>query len=431
MSNEAQMVQFVGGPLTGPHSIRMNSDRVAIPLGTDFQPLKGNARTAEAFAIYLRTRHENDAQFHFQFVQSKDQQLFVEFADGPLKGWHPGPAPAQHLVEVIEVPISNGKIDADDPTEFAFYQRRLEHGNWRFYFLKVEDEEDYAVRTAVEGQYQNPDDSLFTMKPTGEHKQVYVEDRHRKANVDELLAPLILECWKSNWETLGSCQQRSCGQSYISFPRPAPAEAFVAVARDAGIDGITTKPMKMTIAGSKAPDQKREISTLHAWFSPGTIGQLVNAVRTARMVRSLRQHATRFRQAVERSKFTEKTPNLQRFPAGCCDHVSLMLGIYLLRILELGEFTMVRAERSVGSRHCWLEKDGILIDLTADQFDEGLPGIIVNTKSPWHDSLKRIDDESDLIDQARCDRLLEGHFDYYRLAYAAILETLSTMEEVA
>lgn len=36
--------------------------------------------------------------------------------------------------------------------------------------------------------------------------------------------------------------------------------------------------------------------------------------------------------------------------------------------------------------HAWLERDGVIVDITADQFDEGLPPVLVVEVSVWHDA---------------------------------------------
>jgi hypothetical protein len=88
--------------------------------------------------------------------------------------------------------------------------------------------------------------------------------------------------------------------------------------------------------------------------------------------------------------------SLIKFPVKCCDHGMRLLALYLT---DLGYEGLSKAK---GSRpghlyHVWLVQNGIILDITADQFDEGLDPVIVTRRSPWHDAwkpeLRPIDDE--------------------------------------
>ena len=43
-----------------------------------------------------------------------------------------------------------------------------------------------------------------------------------------------------------------------------------------------------------------------------------------------------------------------------------------------------RAAAGNGREHVWLRQNDIVIDITADQFDEGQAKVIVTRHSPWH-----------------------------------------------
>jgi hypothetical protein len=96
--------------------------------------------------------------------------------------------------------------------------------------------------------------------------------------------------------------------------------------------------------------------------------------------------ARRFRGACERLE-RPGLPGLQYFPKGACGDTSRLLAQYL-RECGLGESTLVTGWRvRAGMRcqsHAWLERDGVIVDLTADQFDQ--PPIIVTRSSTWHGS---------------------------------------------
>ena len=78
--------------------------------------------------------------------------------------------------------------------------------------------------------------------------------------------------------------------------------------------------------------------------------------------------------------------NLQHFPEECCHHACVVLKQYF-RDKGLGEFETVLGRHPTDERgkHHWLEKDGIIVDITADQF--GREAVVVTRTSQWHNSL--------------------------------------------
>ncbi|RYZ17888.1 MAG: hypothetical protein EOO70_00630 [Myxococcaceae bacterium] len=109
----------------------------------------------------------------------------------------------------------------------------------------------------------------------------------------------------------------------------------------------------------------------------------------------LREHAVRFRQAIEQAPPGRLGSSLTSFPAGACGDASLLLGSYLQEVGE-GEFSYVlgwRARERDGVRdgresHAWLQQGEILIDITADQFSTESapiePVIVTNAPNPLH-----------------------------------------------
>ena len=41
-----------------------------------------------------------------------------------------------------------------------------------------------------------------------------------------------------------------------------------------------------------------------------------------------------------------------------------------------------------GCSHAWIQREGLIIDITADQFDDVTEPVIVSDSSPWHDSFE-------------------------------------------
>lgn len=91
----------------------------------------------------------------------------------------------------------------------------------------------------------------------------------------------------------------------------------------------------------------------------------------------------------------ETTPTLlasfERFPRGACGDASELLGQYLSDC-GLGDWTYVMAfaSRPETMSHGWVEQDGVIADITADQFAMadgfGTPApVIVTRDRSWHD----------------------------------------------
>jgi hypothetical protein len=78
----------------------------------------------------------------------------------------------------------------------------------------------------------------------------------------------------------------------------------------------------------------------------------------------------------------------QPFPKGWCQDTSRVLGNLLQGLGEVG-FKLVTGERPAnsGRTHVWLERDGVIVDITADQFTgEISERVMVTTDRSWHDT---------------------------------------------
>jgi hypothetical protein len=102
-------------------------------------------------------------------------------------------------------------------------------------------------------------------------------------------------------------------------------------------------------------------------------------------VRSL---ATAFRNAIEDCDRASLGVGFAHFPEGSCDDTALLLGAFLIENHE-APFTDVYGEwgaaESFGT-HAWIERNGLIVDITADQFDDIDERVIVTTVSAWHDA---------------------------------------------
>lgn len=81
------------------------------------------------------------------------------------------------------------------------------------------------------------------------------------------------------------------------------------------------------------------------------------------------------------------------FPRGACGDAAILLGQYL-EDSGLGVWTYVsgsaRADTPVHGTHGWIEQDGVIAEITADQFDDVTTPVIVTTDRRWHDQFQRI-----------------------------------------
>ncbi|QDT66853.1 hypothetical protein [Calycomorphotria hydatis] len=76
----------------------------------------------------------------------------------------------------------------------------------------------------------------------------------------------------------------------------------------------------------------------------------------------------------------------QNFPHGCCGDTCQILGEYLKERGQ-GTWEYVCGWKDQQS-HAWIEHDGIIADITADQFNESLAHVIVKRHSEFHTSFE-------------------------------------------
>lgn len=92
--------------------------------------------------------------------------------------------------------------------------------------------------------------------------------------------------------------------------------------------------------------------------------------------------ANAFRTAVEAVIKTGDIPvHIQGYPSGCCGIISELMGDYF-NTLGVGEFFYVCGVKE-GSSHAWLEVDGLIVDITGDQFP-ARPRIYVDKPDAWY-----------------------------------------------
>jgi hypothetical protein len=143
-------------------------------------------------------------------------------------------------------------------------------------------------------------------------------------------------------------------------------------------------------------------------------------------VERVRSLATAFRNAIEKCERSKLPASFGQFPHGSCGDTVLLLGAFFIDKLGV-TFGHVYGEWGTSvedfATHAWIERNGVVIDITADQFNEIDERVIVRRKSDWHD-VRRASVEG-VADFRRYDpKTVAG----LGRGYAAILACISTDE---
>lgn len=111
---------------------------------------------------------------------------------------------------------------------------------------------------------------------------------------------------------------------------------------------------------------------------------------------AIKEYAKKFRSVLEGLDPSTLPEGLRDFPKGACKDASDLLGT-LLEAAGQGESVLVRGERGTKGdpsdpwhSHAWLFRDGLIIDVTADQFSEVADKVIVCRSSAFHDTFTEI-----------------------------------------
>jgi len=100
------------------------------------------------------------------------------------------------------------------------------------------------------------------------------------------------------------------------------------------------------------------------------------------------KQARRMRSALEALPRDKLPITMSVFPAGSCGDVSLLLGAYL-KDSGIADFEYVSGARgshndNTWTTHAWLVRGSLIVDITADQYEDAPGKIIVSEDSPWH-----------------------------------------------
>ena len=106
---------------------------------------------------------------------------------------------------------------------------------------------------------------------------------------------------------------------------------------------------------------------------------------TGELDEAIEREATRLRSALDRiDRVHWEAHHIREFPRGSCGHCAEMVGRFLREQLGI-EATYVSSNFRMdhgNQGHAWVEYDGLVIDISADQF--GMPPVIVSRRSAFH-----------------------------------------------
>lgn len=95
--------------------------------------------------------------------------------------------------------------------------------------------------------------------------------------------------------------------------------------------------------------------------------------------------ATEFRNAFEKADLSNAPGFLSGFPNGCCGWGVRIIGHYLKYECGLQPLHMCGSRDCDGfEEHEWIQVNNYVIDITADQYPESQPKVIVSDSSEWH-----------------------------------------------
>ncbi|MCZ3030126.1 UNVERIFIED_CONTAM: hypothetical protein KWE62_18060 [Acinetobacter baumannii] len=79
---------------------------------------------------------------------------------------------------------------------------------------------------------------------------------------------------------------------------------------------------------------------------------------------------------------------LSLFPIACCEYSSMMLARFLVekKGYNIADVLMIKGQSiaDVYQLHLWLKVNGVIVDITAGQFNEAEKSIIIDKHGSWH-----------------------------------------------
>lgn len=112
------------------------------------------------------------------------------------------------------------------------------------------------------------------------------------------------------------------------------------------------------------------------------------------LVAHLSHHAANLRNGLEGCRrAAEKMvllKQMRHFPNGCCGISAKFMAHHLRTqgVRDEGEMSLAAWRMRGRASHAWLEVSGMIVDVTADQFDQRLPRVIVTRDRTWHSQFR-------------------------------------------
>lgn len=97
----------------------------------------------------------------------------------------------------------------------------------------------------------------------------------------------------------------------------------------------------------------------------------------------LRGIASKFRESILAVNPADRPSSLENFPLGSCGDSTDLLASHLEET-GFGASDYVLGMKK-GASHAWLQIEGLIVDITADQFEDGPGQVVVVPQSDWHD----------------------------------------------
>jgi hypothetical protein len=119
-----------------------------------------------------------------------------------------------------------------------------------------------------------------------------------------------------------------------------------------------------------------------------------------RAVTEIQAIALRFRACLDLVPRGELPFTMSYFPSGACGDTSLLLGAYLADN-GFKDFRYISGDRgskdaNTWTSHAWLACGSLVVDITADQFDDAPVAVIVAAPSPWHQTFEEFEEDHPL-----------------------------------
>lgn len=149
---------------------------------------------------------------------------------------------------------------------------------------------------------------------------------------------------------------------------------------------------------------------------------------TTQEIDRIRGIAHGFRAAMDKCAPTLQYIGFRDYPNGMCGDASNLLGKYL-RSIGLGGWTYMcgcRGDMETGTfcTHGWLQKYGLIVDLTPDQFPDAPAKVIVSRESEWHKQFSEYQSRPDQ-DVVMGDPTMQAHLD---ADYEVIVKTFRSAQ---